>query len=279
MRLHVRSIGDAYAGICQQVLSQGARVAPRGQATFEVLDAVIIAEDPTDCLPTGCGRKLNPAIGVAEAMQLVGGFTEPDLMVRISKNFEMFLDDGAFHGAYGPRAVSQIPEIVRKLRADKDTRQAVVTIWQPHRDNEPGKHDYPCTISLIFTIRDDALNIHVTMRSNDVWWGLAYDAFQFTQLQCTVANVLNIKVGRYHHHVVSLHAYERDADGIESLWLVRDPGTSVRTEGFGYPGIAVGHAMARPRMILSGQPLERGTTTEEWMSGVLSRYLEARDDA
>ena len=55
------------------------------------------------------------------------------------------------------------------------------------------------------------------MRSNDVWWGLPYDVFQFTQLQLTLARLLDVAPGEYTHMVGSLHAYERDADGIDAL--------------------------------------------------------------
>lgn len=274
MRLHVRSIGDAYTGICQTVLRQGEKVSPRGIETRELLDAVIIAEDPSDSLPTGCGRVFNSAIAVAEAAQLVGAISDPELMTTITPNFAQFMDDGRFHGAYGRRIGDQAFHVVDKLTKDRDTRQAVITLWDPSLDNTPGKHDYPCTVSLTFTIRRDALNLHVTMRSNDVWWGLAYDAFQFTTLQYTVAHALDVPVGRYHHHAVSLHAYVRDSDRIESLWETRD--SALRLTGFGRSGDDFAIMATRARHVVHGWGMDDPTPTEQWMLESIRKFRETK---
>jgi thymidylate synthase len=132
-------------------------------------------------------------------------------MLKIAPQFANFMDGGTFHGAYGPRIRQQMPLVIERLRKDPDTRQAVVTIWDPAKDLlEDGLHDYPCTLGFQFVIRNGRLSMITTMRSNDVWWGLAHDIFQFTQLQMTVANVLGIPYGTYYHRSNSLHAYERD---------------------------------------------------------------------
>lgn len=219
MRLTVPSMRTGYVEVCRRVLEDGRDVAPRGLRTREVLDAVIILEDPTDALPIGVGRKLNVAIAVAEALQLVGGVSYPNMMRKIARSFGDFTDGEVFHGAYGPRLRPQLGRIVDILKDDPDSRQAVVTIWDPLHDQQGGVRDTPCTVMLQFLIRDNRLILHTTMRSNDVWWGLAYDAFQFTTLQLAMADVLQLEPGPYHHHAVSLHAYERDWDSIRGLEL------------------------------------------------------------
>lgn len=200
-----------YRNLVSEILANGEEVSPRGQATREVRGAVIVLKNPIPSLPNRSGRKLNPAIGAAEALQLIGGFSDPRMMESISKNFSRFLDAGVFHGAYGTRLRGQLPLIYERLRDDPDTRQAVVTIWDPLHDAVVrDSKDFPCTITLQFMVRDDALELQTYMRSNDVWLGLPYDAFQFTQLQMTMANVLDLRYGPYAHHVGSLHIYERD---------------------------------------------------------------------
>jgi thymidylate synthase len=54
--------------------------------------------------------------------------------------------------------------------------------------------------------------MHTTMRSNDVWLGLPYDVFTATILHELMAGWLGADLGEYHHHVDSLHVYERDLD-------------------------------------------------------------------
>ena len=206
-----------YVELVRAVRDQGDPIAPRGVPTRELLDVLITIDDVTDVLPVGVGRGLVPAIGVVEALQLIAGRSTVDLVCKIAPTMRRYTDDDAFWGAYGVRIAGQLEAVARRLRADPDTRQAVITLWDPSRDNIPGKHDYPCTVALQFTIRRGQLHMHVTMRSNDVWLGIAYDAFQFTQLQLTLFNVLGVEPGTYNHRATSLHLYESNLEQVEQL--------------------------------------------------------------
>lgn len=217
----VPDMRDGYVTIARALQRHGTPVSPRGVPTREFIDAVIHLLDPHDSLPTDVGRAVNPAIGAVEALQLIGGLSDPALMLKVTPNFGQFMDAGIFHGAYGPRVRPQLDAALTKLKSDRDTRQAVVTLWDPLHDNVPGMHDYPCTVMLQWMIRDDKLIAHTTMRSNDVWWGLAYDVFQFTQLQLTMCNMLGVEPGSYFHHAVSLHLYERDVESVDALHAPR----------------------------------------------------------
>ena len=265
---------DGYTRVCKHVLEKGHFTAPRGETTREVIDAVIVLDRPWDALPIGVGRKPNLAIAAAEAAQLIGGVSHPELMVRITKNFDRFRDGGVFHGAYGPRTRSQLPTVIERLREDPETRQAVVTLWDPLHDLFSAPRDLPCTVMLQFLIRRDRLQLHTTMRSNDVWWGLAYDAFQFTQLQLAVANVLGVEPGRYYHHAVSLHAYERDWESIEAL--IDSDGTEGDdrvTAGFGTPGLNDWDGTAQiAREVLEGKR-PAADSCAGWYHEQLEQYL------
>jgi len=189
-------------------------------------------------LPLGTGRNVSRAIGAAEAAQLIGGYSDPDLMVRIASPFARFLEPetGRFHGAYGTRVGNQVLFALNKLTADRDTRQAVITLWDPIRDNEPDRRDYPCTVALRLSLWNDRLDLDVVMRSNDVWLGAAFDWFQFTQLQLTCARALGVAPGVYRHTAWSLHIYETDIERAQQLAV--DPTRAVewQPEGLGRPG-------------------------------------------
>lgn len=208
-----------YLEIVDHVRKNGKRVSPRGQATVEDLDVVIIHHQPHDSLPVHIGRNVNRALCSLEALQLIGGVSDPGLMCKVAPNMRNFMDGGILAGAYGPRVGVQLDRIVEKIKQDPDTRQAVVTIWDPMRDHfpNPPSKDVPCTIMQQFLLRKDQLIMHTTMRSNDVHWGVAYDIFAFTQLQLAVASALGVAPGVYHHHAVSLHAYERDFDVLDAM--------------------------------------------------------------
>jgi thymidylate synthase len=224
-----------YPMIAQFALLNGDEVSPRGLKTREVCDFLFRIEDPADALAVGTGRNLNLRIAAAEAIQLIGGFSSVDLTIGASRNFTQFLeDDRRFWGAYGRRISDQVYAVVNKLTRDRDTRQAVITLWDPRLDNpvEP-RRDHPCTVSLSFRIRRDKLNMLVHMRSSDVWLGVPYDVFQFTQLQLTIATVLRVSPGMYTHLSESLHVYESNWDAVADLAL----GTASPLEVYGFAGL------------------------------------------
>jgi thymidylate synthase len=201
---------NGYVDLVKHVLYHGKEVSPRGMKTREIEDAIIRIEDVRNTLPLNVNRGTVPGIGAVEAMQLLAGVSEPELVVAVGPQFKNYAEDnGEFHGAYGLRTAGQYEVVVDRLKKDPDTRQAVVTIWNPTFDMLPEKRDYPCTVLHQFRIRDNKLNMSVYMRSNDVWLGAAYDFFQFTRVQLAIASILGIEPGTYNHHVGSLHIYEQ----------------------------------------------------------------------
>lgn len=216
--INIKDGVNGYVDLVQHVLKHGKEVAPRGQKTREIEDAIIRIENPYDTLPLGINRGTVPGIGAVEACQLLAGVSVPQLVIDVGPQFKNFTEDnGLFHGAYGLRTNGQYDVIIERLKADPDTRQAVVTIWNPEYDLQPAKRDYPCTVLHQFRIRDNKLNMSVYMRSNDVWLGAAYDFFQFTRVQLAIASILGIEPGTYNHHVGSLHIYEQHYGAAEEL--------------------------------------------------------------
>ena len=210
---------NGYVDLVKHVLEHGRETAPRGQKTREIEDAVVRIADPVNTLPLNVGRGTVPGIGAVEAMQLLAGVSTPQLLLSVAPQFSAYTnEDGAtFHGAYGARTEGQFEVIVERLKADPDSRQAQVVIWDPKLDLLPDKKDYPCTTLMQFRIRDGKLNMSVYMRSNDVWLGAAYDFFQFTRVQIALASVLGVGVGTYAHHVGSLHIYEQHYEAADKL--------------------------------------------------------------
>jgi thymidylate synthase len=265
------TLQDAYRHVCQYVVKYGRESEPRGKLTREVLCPTLVIEKPHACLPTGVGRGVSPRVAAVEAVQLVGAFHDPELMVSAAGHFEKFREPrtGMMWGAYGFRIQNQVTAAWQKLAEDRDSRQAVVTLWEPVLDNVVGKKDYPCTIALQFLIRDDELICVTDMRSNDVWLGLAYDLFQFGQLQWTVANILGCGVGPIIHRPVSLHAYEDQWGLIEDLHAPRYPAE----EYFGF------RSLLRARDIGMGNPPTADRTpTEDWFVEQVTHLFELKDE-
>lgn len=208
-----------YLQLVDYVLSRGVRQPSRNGDTLEVTDMVVELADPTKALPCGIGRKgYSNALAALEGLQLVAGRTYDDLMVKVAPNTEQFREENdMFHGGYGRRIGDQMSVIVERLKADPDTRQAVVTIWDPTLDASGGKRDHPCTCLFNWRIRDGRLLMSTFMRSQDLHWGVPYDFVMFCTLHLTVASHLGVEAGAYTHHSASFHAYTKDLAALRSL--------------------------------------------------------------
>ncbi|MEU2615892.1 thymidylate synthase [Micromonospora sp. NPDC007271] len=205
------SANELYASVCRELLVQGHRATPRGLPTMEVLGAHLRLTDPRRrFVSVPPVRVLNPAFAVAEALWILSGSDAPWIFTY-NRSLERYADEGRLQGAYGPRmrhwrGVDQLDHVRRLLRRDPDSRQAVIQLYDPQRDT-CGHRDVPCTLNYRFFIRRGRLEMHTTMRSNDVWLGLPYDLFAATMLHELLAGWLGVDLGTYHHHVDSLHVY------------------------------------------------------------------------
>jgi thymidylate synthase len=270
-----------YARIARTVQLFGKPRAPRGKKTLDAGHVVIQFDSAYDALPVGLGRGLNPMIAAAEAIQLVAGRADHNLLPRISSAFVDYMEPtGFFHGAYGDRVSEQISHVVRKIKDDRDTRQAVVTLWDPTLDNQPRRRDYPCTVALNFAMVDDELELRTLMRSNDVWLGLPYDMFQFTQLQLTVARALDVAPGQYTHETWSLHVYEEHMNLIDQLSEPSESGPQ-QPEGFGRTWDNWHMCKSRASIILEGRTFHAHvppTDSEQWYVDQLKPYVTGTSD-
>lgn len=143
-------------------------------------------------------------------------------------------DDGeTSYSAYGDivfnrHGFNQVEKIIQLLCDDPESRRAVINFNVPN-ENVIKTKDEICTIALQFLIRDGKLNCTGIMRSNDVWYGLPYDVIFFTELTKYIARRVNVEVGTYTHHVISLHAYERNYDDIFTT-VVANPKSIIKVD-------------------------------------------------
>ena len=117
-------------------------------------------------------------------------------------------DDGNVNSNYGYQwqRKRQLNQMILKLKLDKDTRQACISIYDG-KEHHKYSNDTPCTYAVQFTIVKGNLDMCVTMRSNDLWYGFCNDQYQFSMLQQLVASRLDIPVGTYYHFAHNLHLY------------------------------------------------------------------------
>jgi thymidylate synthase len=158
---------------------------------------------------------------LGETLWYLAGSDKLDVIEHYIPSYRAFAglkpDATVAPGAYGPRLFgggqeSQISVVIGRMRQKKDTRQAVVQIFRAS-DLLQDEGDVPCTCTLQFLARGNALHLIANMRSNDAYRGLPHDVFAFTLIQELVARSLGVEVGTYSHFVGSLHLYETDELG------------------------------------------------------------------
>jgi thymidylate synthase len=208
------SADEAWRNLMAVLVKCGQPVEPRGKPTREVLHHINLTTDLNRPVITCPTRRLNYHFMAAEALWIVAGRDDVEFLAGHNSRMREFSDDGrTLAGAYGPRIQPQLPYVVRCLVHDRDTRQAALTIWTP---NPAPSKDIPCTIAMVFSIRQGRLYQHVFMRSSDAWLGVPYDIFSFAMVAVNVACQYNtvcktsesIGLGHQTITMTSSHLYE-----------------------------------------------------------------------
>lgn len=179
--------------------------------TKEILNKNLML--PTNELCTSQIRLMSPYYLVGELMFSLAFSNDLNFINHYSKFWNNITEGDEVRSAYWWQAkyghgFDQIEYVVKKLKDDSNSRQAIIHLKHPIDYN--GK-DEICTMTLQFFIRNEKLQMIVNMRSNDVIRGLPYDHAVFVMLQQYIANKLNIKIEDYYYHNAgSFHLYNDD---------------------------------------------------------------------
>lgn len=188
--------------------------------TKELLNVMFSLDDINNNVITT--RNISYKYALAELIWYFSGDNSVKFIGQFANLWKKITDDGITNNsAYGfilkeKFGFDQIEKIIELLKKDKNSRRAVLNINTPNERVIETK-DEPCTISIQFFIRDNKLYCTTVMRSNDIWFGLPYDAIFFTELQKYVAHRLSCEYGAWTHFVGSMHVYKRDLDKIKRL--------------------------------------------------------------
>lgn len=172
------------------------------------------------------GRDANPVFHLLESIWMLAGRRDVGFLRQFNSRINQYSDDGeVFNAAYGYRwrrhfGRDQLVDVIRLLRRDPETRQAVVQIWDP-ADLTRRTLDKACNLDMVFDTRGGRLNMTVHNRSNDVWWG-AYgaNAVHFSVVQEFVACAVGLRIGHYRQVSNNLHLYTKLYDAAR---YVRSP--------------------------------------------------------
>ena len=232
MELVVRNVNQAFSEIFWKlkVLNLKPEQTRNGPAIVYPELVTTVYKCPAERVLFHGGRDANPIFHLMESIWMLAGRNDVGFLQQFNKRMVEFSDDGkAFNAAYGHRwrkhfAHDQLDEVIKLLRRDPATRQAVVQIWD-NADLLKKTKDKACNTQIIFDVRQDRLNMTVFNRSNDIWWG-AYgaNAVHFSFLQEFVAAATGHRIGVYRQVSNNFHLYTELYDAKQ--YLVSPPDAS-----------------------------------------------------
>lgn len=228
------SFQAAYKKLICDVMDNGTDVTINGREVRELMPYEFCITYPRDrMLNLPCRKQMYRYI-FGELLWYLSGSDDMTYIRRYAKYWEEISDDGVHsNSAYGKYIFgdmsvkgegvnykfdrtkkSQWEFCKELLQKDPTTRQAVINI-KPVQMYET--KDTVCTFYLHFILRDNELDLHVGMRSNDLIRGTTYDVFMFTFLQELMASELQVDIGSYYHHANNFHIYHSDFPKVKEI--------------------------------------------------------------
>lgn len=226
--LKTDTFSRAYPSLNGEILRLPIQTSRNGD-THEILDFKTQLTNPYRRFVGGYGRNINPFFLLAEAVWIFAGRKDVAFLKLFNEKMGDFSDDGVvFHAPYGFRlrhwgvraedkyveennhasqGFDQVYEAIRLLAANPETRQVVMSIWNPEFDLGVATKDLPCNDMVMLKIRDGKLITTIHNRSNDLHWGLPTNIFQFSFLTECIAACLGVELGTQTHNSQSLHIY------------------------------------------------------------------------
>ncbi|GAB2537640.1 thymidylate synthase [Nocardia heshunensis] len=193
--------------------------APRGQHSREILGVTYRLANPRERIVRVPERRTNIVFNFAEALWYLSGSNSLDFIEHYAPSIGQYSADGrTLRGtAYGPRifhsgaaGFDQWSSVVSTLRADPDSKRALIQIFAPEELLVADNIDVACTIGLQYFVREGRLHSIAFMRANDAYRGTVSDVFSFTLLQEVLARQLDLELGGYTHVAGSYHLYAVD---------------------------------------------------------------------
>lgn len=219
-----QSIDDAFRAMLGRLLADGEPVDSRNGPTLELTAQIVTIAEPTDRFLRTPGRNNNPFATIAETMWVIAGRNDLDYLTPYVRRAPGYSDDGGatWRAGYGPRlrnwhGIDQVAQTHALLAASPSSRRAVMTLFDPAVDYQDSK-DIPCNNWLHFLTRNGRLDLNVSARSTDIWFGFsAINLFEWSVLLEMMAHWLHLDVGRLTFFTSSLHLYDHQQQRAREL--------------------------------------------------------------
>ena len=231
-----QTFSETYLSLIQTLLNQGITKAPRNQPISHIQNCLFVVENPSTVFSSESrpynwiylNKELSlyfngkrKAIDFGEASKFWLKLSNSQGNINSSYGYRIF-----YRPIYSEIELNELDtDLVHEydnqwnfckeqLINDKDTRQALMFVSGPDVQYHNNK-DFICTLTYLFDINNDKLNITVNRRSQDLYFGLPYDfVWEYILLykmhQELISTYPNLQIGSYSMFANNIHIYERN---------------------------------------------------------------------
>lgn len=229
--IRAETIPEAWRRGLNLIWRQGEEITDeRGTRTREILALEVVVEDPRrDMIPEEYSWN-RPRLE-KYAQQLISG-ENPGFEYTYGERLRSWAlpsfgkenegDEGGGDEGNAKEPVDQIDYVVRRLRANPNSRRASAVTWIPPVDTK--KEEVPCMMVDDFKIREGKLHLAALFRSHDFAGAYPANLYGLTRLLEYVAERVGAEPGSITTISCSAHIYDHDWDWVGEMVTGRECG-------------------------------------------------------
>ena len=220
-----------YLDLMQKVLNEGQEKSDRtGTGTLSIFGHQM-EFDLSDGFPLVTTKKVHLKSIVHELIWFLQGSTNISYLKEngVSIWDEWADEKGDLGPVYGAQwrswpdgnngTIDQIQNLIQGIKTNPDSRRHIVSAWNPALVDEMALP--PCHSLFQFYVANEELSCQLYQRSADIFLGVPFNIASYALLTHMVANVCNLKAGKFVHTFGDAHLYLNHLDQAK-LQLSRD---------------------------------------------------------
>jgi len=216
----VKSIDQQYTYLIGKLLNTGEIQKNRtGTDAYALFGHAITLDVDLQCFPIITTKFVSFKAILDELLWFISGSTNiKDLNSNIWN--EWADSEGNLGPLYGHQWAKQLPNVINEIRTNPTSRRLVVDCWQVN--DLPYMQLAPCHYTFAFSVIGDTINLHSTMRSQDVGLGLPYNLTSYSLLLAMVAKITGYRPGKMMMSGINVHLYVNHVEGLSRQLLERE---------------------------------------------------------
>lgn len=199
MVIEKNSIGEVWLEAVKKVLNEGQIIKYRTTELLEIINLQLIINEPSIDDP------------------IIAKYGNKEILEYMRKNFQTNEDIG-FGYTYKQRifnykGVDQIKHSLQNFHKRENSMDAIFSTLLPEKDTE----HVPCMALLQYLVRDNALIIFTTFKSQDIGKKSYADYIEIMKLFSEIKNKLKAKKIKIIANISSAHIYKEDIEELTKL--------------------------------------------------------------